>query len=265
MDRVVMGERALAGDGFDHGNAALCSEIGKALFRQRITHAAAGNDERTFRLRQQPGGSRHGVTVRTRPRNFPDLRFKEDCRIIESDFLRILRKTDKGRAAIGRIEHGGDRLRQRLQQLFRQHDPVPVTHHGFERVIDGQCRIAEMLDLLQNRVRQAACEGIACNEENGQPVGHGDAGGRHHVQRPRPDRSRSDHDLPAPLCLGKADCGKRHGLFVLPAPGRQLVLHRLQSFGKASDVAVPKNGEHACEQWNALSVDLGKLVAQVTY
>jgi hypothetical protein len=215
--------------------------------------------------RQQPGGGGHGVTVRTRSRNFPDLRFKKDRRIIESDFLRILRKTDEGRAAIGRIEHGGNRLRQRLQQLFRQHDPVPVTHHGFERIIDGQRRIAEMLDLLKNRVRQAAGKGVAREKQNGQPVGHGDAGGRHHVQRPRANRCRSGHDLPAPFCLGKTDCGERHGLFVLPAPCRQSVLHRFQGFGKACDIAMPEDREDARKQRNALPVDLGKLVAQVTY
>ena len=46
MRRVVMRHCTLAGNGLRHGHAVLQREVGHFLFRTRIAHAAAGDDER---------------------------------------------------------------------------------------------------------------------------------------------------------------------------------------------------------------------------
>ena len=79
-------------------------------------------------------------------------RLEERDRKVEGLGLDVLRQTDERRAAIGRVEHGRQRLRQRLQDLFRSYDAIPVPHDRFERVVHRDARIAEVFDLLQHRV-----------------------------------------------------------------------------------------------------------------
>jgi hypothetical protein len=50
-------------------------------------------------------------------------------------------------------------------------------------------------------------------------------------------------------------------LLVLATPGRQDILHLLQRFREASDVAMAEDGEDAWEQWHFLAVDDRELVA----
>ena len=79
------------------------------------------------------------------------------------------------------------------------------------------------------------------------------------------DRGRRDHDLAAPLGLGEADRGQRHRLLVLAAPGRQLVLHRLQRLAEAGDVAVPEDREDAGEERHFPAIDHGPLGGQIAH
>ncbi len=53
---MVPGERALAGLGLGHGDAVPLGEVGERLARQRVVHAAAGDDERRLGVRQHRGG-----------------------------------------------------------------------------------------------------------------------------------------------------------------------------------------------------------------
>ena len=110
-----------------------------------------------------------------------------------------------------------------------------------------------MLDLLQHRVGPAVGKNVAGEEEDRQPVRHGAARRRDHVAGARADRGERHHDLPPPLRLGEADRGERHRLLVLPAPGGELVLHRLQRLRKAGDVAVAEDGEDAGEERHDVS------------
>ncbi len=189
-----------------------------------------------------------------------DARLEEGLRIVEGDLLRVLAEAEEGRAAFGRIEHHGDRLRQRGDDLLRMRDAVPVARHRAEGVVHRRRRVAEMLDLLQHRVGAAVGEDVAGEDQDRQPVRHGAAGGGDHVAGARPDRGERHHDLPPPLGLGEADRGERHRLLVLPAPGRELVLHRLQRLRQAGDVAVSEDRENAGEEGHDVPVDLGLLV-----
>ena len=244
MDRIVMGERALARDGLDHRNPPRRREGSERLLGAGVAHAAAGDDQRPLCAREHGGGLGDLAAVGARARNRPDALLEERLRIVVGDFLDVLRQRDEGRAAIGRIEHGGDRLRQRRQDLRRMRHAVPVAAHGAERIVDGDGGVAEMLDLLKHRIGQAVGEGVAREDQKRQPVGMRCARGGDHVERAGSDRRGRHHHLAAPLRLGVADRREGHRLLVLPAPGRQLVLHRLEGLGEAGDVAVAEDAEH---------------------
>ena len=174
--------------------------------------------------------------------------------------LNILRQTDESRAARRRIEHGLQRLGQGGHQLFGVGDPVPVAHHRLKAVVDGHRRLAEVLDLLQHRVGAAVLEGVAGEDQQRQTVGHGNTGSRNHVRRARTDRGGGDHDPPSPFGLGVGNTGEGHALFILPAPGRQLVLHPFQCFGEAGDITVPEDAEHACKHGFSGAVVVGDVL-----
>jgi hypothetical protein len=122
-----------------------------------------------------------------------------------------------------------------------------------------------VLDLLQHRIGQPIGEGIAGQQQNRKAIGVGDAGRRDHVRCAGADRGRRHHELAPPLRLREADRRQRHRLLVLPAPGRERVLHRLERLGQTGHVAVPEYGEHAREERHPLPVDLGELIAQVAH
>ena len=92
-----------------------------------------------------------------------------------------------------------------------------------------------------------------------------DTGGRHHIGSTRSDRGGGDHDLPPQLCLGIADRGKRHGLFILAAPRWKNVLNLFQRLRKASHVTMAENAKNTGKKRHAMSVDFSVLVDQVTH
>src|SRR4051794_24020665 len=143
-------------------------------------------------------------------------------------------------------------------------DPIPIACDRLECIVDVDCRIAEVLDLLHDRIRSAVDEGVAGKKQNRESVRMRDTGGRHHVERARTDRCRGHHDLAPPFGLGKANCGERHRLLILSAPRWKGILDSLQSLGQTCDVPVPEDCKDTGKQWNLLAVDDGELVAQVT-
>ena len=162
--------------------------------------------------------------------------------------LHVLRQAQHHRPGVGRVgEHAGH-LRQRRQQLLRPGDPVEVARDRPERVVHARGRVAEVLHLLQHRVGAPAGERVAGQQQHRQPVGVGQTGRGHHVERPRTGRGRRRHHLPAVHRPREADRGQRHALLVLTAPGRQLVLDVVQRGAEPEHVAVPEDRENPCEQ-----------------
>ena len=64
MHGVIMGQPALARDGFYNRNAATGRKFGNCLLRAGITHAAARDDQRLFRRFQQINRLRQCLPVR---------------------------------------------------------------------------------------------------------------------------------------------------------------------------------------------------------
>ena len=174
--------------------------------------------------------------------------------------LHVLRQAQHHRPGVGRVgEHAGH-LRQRRQQLLRPGDPVEVARDRPERVVHARGRVAVVLDLLQHGVGAPAGERVAGQQQHRQPVGVGQTGRGHHVERTRTGRGRRRHHLPAVHRPREADRRQGHALLVLATPGRQLVLDVVQRGAEPEHVAVPEDREHPCEQRHLGAVEqLGPL------
>ena len=264
--RVVRGQRGLAGHRLDDGDGVRLGEHLQLELGAAVVHATAGDDQRARGLPQQVRGSHEVVQRGARPGHRARRHLVEERdREVVGLGLHVLRQAQEDRAAIGRVEHRGNRLRQARQQLRRARDPVPVPRHRAEGVVDGRRRRVEVLDLLQHRIGQAARERVAGQQQQRQPVRVGHRGGRDHVRGARSDRRGGDHD-PAPaerLRVGHA--GQRHALLVLAAEHRQLVARVVQRLAQRQHVAVPEDAEHAREQAVLLPVDVRLLGDQVAH
>ena len=160
----------------------------------------------------------------------------------------VLRQTDEGRAAVGRVEHRLHRVGQRRHHLLGLHDAIPVPADRTERIVDRRRRLTEVLDLLQHRIRQTAGEGVTRNQQQRDAVGVRHSSGGDHVRCARADRRGRHHDLATTHRLRVGGGGERHALLVLSPPGRQFVLMLLERVTQAGDVAVTEDREHPREE-----------------
>ena len=172
----------------------------------------------------------------------------------------ILWKPDECRATVSRVEHGLHGVGQRVRQLFGLCNPIPVARDRLEAVVHGLRRVAEMLDLLQDRIGQAMHKRVTTDEEQRQPVAVSNARGRHHIGSTGSNRAGRDHDLAATLRLRIRDAGKGHALFGLAAIRRQVVLGPLQRMSQRRDVAVTEDRIDASEERLDRAVDLHRLL-----
>ena len=100
-----------------------------------------------------------------------------------------------------------------------------------------------MLQLLQDRGRQACQVGIAAQHQHRQTVGMGQRRRGQKVRRPRPRTGRAEHEPLAHPLLGIARRRKPHALFVLPTIEWQHVAMIIQRFAKAGHIAMPKDAK----------------------
>ena len=263
VHRVVVNEHPAPGHRLRDGDPAPRGKGGELRLRERVADPAPRDDEGAPGLREERGRRRDLVPVRARAGDGVDHRLEERLRVVERELLGILAQADEGGPAIGRVEHQRGRLGQRGDDLLGVGDPIPVAGDRAERVVDRRARGGEVLDLLKDRVGPAVREDVAGQDEDRQAVRVADGGRGHHVGGPRPDRRGRDHDLPAAARPGEAERGEGHGLLVLAAPGRKLVLHRLERLGETGHVAVPEDPEHARKEPFTTRLRLHPLVAQV--
>lgn len=250
----VRHQRAARG-GLGDGNAVPLGEVQRAPPGAGVPDAAAEHQQRPLGRAQHARGLGDGPAVRARPQR--PVRDRLEQRLGEVVRLRldVLRQRQDDRARVGRVrEHPRD-LRQRREQLLGPGDAVEVAADRTEGVVDRRGAVAEGLDLLQHRVRRAAGERVARQQQDRQPVRVRDPGGGDHVQRARPDRRRHHADLPPVRRLRVADRGQGHALLGVPAPDRDLAAVLLQRGAEAEDVAVPEDREHPREQRHLTAVE----------
>jgi hypothetical protein len=77
---------------------------------------------------------------------------------------------------------------QRMDDLLRSRDAIEVARHGPKAVIGRHRAVAEILDLLQNRIGNTAGEHIARQEKHRQAVHMGNRRRRDHVGGARANR-----------------------------------------------------------------------------
>ena len=230
-------------------------ERGEHLLGERVVHSPAGDDQRPTRLANGGDGRAELSGVRARAGDLVDDWFEQTRRKVVGLRLDVLGQGDERRTAVRRVEHHGQRLGQRLDDLLRPGDPVPVPDDRPERVVGRRRRRTEVLDLLEHGVGEATLERVAGEHQQREPVGHRHAGSGDEVEGTRADRGRGDHQLAPTHRLGIGDRRQGHPLLVLSAPRRQLVACRVQGRPEARDVAVPEDREHAGDQWDLGTVD----------
>ena len=142
-------------------------------------------------------------------------------------------------------------------------DAVPIAHHGLERVVDAKGRVAEILHLLQHRVRQAGDIGVTAQKQHRQTVGMGKRGAGQQVGSPRTSTCGAEHKALAQPLLGITGGSKAHALFILAPVQRQLVAHCVQRLAQTGDIAMAKDAKAATAQAHFLTVDHDELVGQI--
>ena len=188
--------------------------------------------------------------------------FEEACGIVVGFGLHVLAEGERHRAAFGRVGQHGHRPAERRHDLLGPHDAVEIARDRAETVVGADRPVAEILDLLQNRIGPAAGEDVAGNEQHRQAIDMRHRGGGDHVGRARPDRGRAGHHAPAARGLGEGDRRMRHRLLVVGAIGRQRLARGVERFAEPGDIAVAEDGEHALEEPLLAAVDLHLLRAE---
>nr|BFF02306.1 hypothetical protein GCM10020241_39810 [Streptoalloteichus tenebrarius] len=248
VQRVVVRDEGAAGGGLRDRDAVRLGELHRDPPGPRVADAAAEHEQR-------PAGGAQGVGrlgdlpgVGAGPRHPVDDPAEQRGGEVVDLGLHVLRQRQHDRTALGRVGEDPGDLGQGGDELFGPGDPVEVAADRAERVVDRARGIAEVLDLLEHRVRGPVDEGVAGQQQDGQPVGVRDAGRGDHVQRAGADRGGGDADLPAVGRPGHGHGRQRHALLVVPAPGRQRVAVLVEGGAHAEHVAVPEDREHAGEQ-----------------
>ncbi len=187
VERMVPGERRLAGLRLGDGDVVRFGEAFQRLAGAGIVHAAAGDDHRGLGLADRVDRLRKLEGVRRRAALMPGLLLKEAFRIVVGFRLDVLAEGERHRAAVGRIGQRAQRAGEGAQQLLRPRDAVEIAADGPEAVIGGDRAVAEILDLLQHGVGSPIGEDVGWNEEHRQAVHMRGRGGGDHVGGARPD------------------------------------------------------------------------------
>mmetsp|Transcript_7235 Transcript_7235/g.12045 ORF Transcript_7235/g.12045 Transcript_7235/m.12045 type:complete len:538 (+) Transcript_7235:1195-2808(+) len=251
-----------AGNGLHHGNLVGFGKFCKLGHGAGILHAAACDDHRFFGCREQGDRIRHLCVIRRLATDPVHFLLEPGGGIVIGPALHILRQTDEGRAAVGGVQHGGNGIGQRLDNLRRMGDPIPITHNGLEGVIHAKGRIAKVLHLLQDRIGQAGDVGVAAQHQHRQAVCMGQRGTGKQVRCPRARAGCTEHKALAQPLFGKSGSRKAHTLFVLAAIEGECVAHIIQGLAQAGDVAMAKDAKAAAAQPPFLPIDFYELVGQ---
>ena len=101
--------------------------------------------------------------------------------------LDVLGQGDRDGASLGRVGQDAHAAQQRGDQLLGAVDAVEEARHRTERVVDGDVQRRRVLELLEDRVRDAGRELVGGEDEDGQAVGRCRRCARDHVERARPN------------------------------------------------------------------------------
>ena len=262
VEGMAVRQRRFSGLCFDDRNAMPFRKGRKRLAGFGIQHAAAGNDDRLCRCFEHRDRMGQFVRIGMQAARGPDFFVKEAFGIIIGFRLHILAERQRDRAAIGGIGQHLHGAAQRRDDLFGAGDAVEIARNRAEAVVDGHRAVAEILDLLEDRIRTAIGKDIAREKQDRQAVDMGKGCRCHHVECAGADGRGAGHEAAAEACLGKGDRRICHALLVLGAVGRQRVLDAMQRLADTGDIAMAENGEDTAEDRGLLTVNHGHLLGQ---
>jgi hypothetical protein len=177
--------------------------------------------------------------------------------------LHILRQRKEGWSAIGGIQHGGDGGGQGLDELRGMRDSIPIAGDRPERIVHRDGGVAEVFNLLEDRMGQAVVIVVAGQKKHRQAVGVRHRSRGNHVGGTGPNRRGRRADSAASVRLGVCGRRKGHRLLILSSPCGQLVTRLVERFAQADDITVAENRKDAAEQRLLSVVDDDALRHQV--
>ena len=240
------------------------------LFRSLgIDGAATGDDEGTLGGADLGDRTLEGGALDGRTAHVPHALGEEFDRPIVGLGLDVLGQGDRDGAGLGRVCQHAHTGQQRRDQLLGTVDTVEEAGHGAESVVDGHVERGRVLELLEDRVRDAGRELVGGEDEDGQAVGRRRRGTGHHVERAGADRRGRHPGLQAVRRLGECRgrvngtllvAGHDVGHQVLTLGRRDLVLQ--ERLADAGDVTVAEDAEGTRDEATLDAVALGVLVGQ---
>ena len=261
---MVPGKDALARLGFGKGNAGGLAEGLQGVMGIGIADAAAGDDQGALRGAENGRGAFHlclggGAAVQV-----PDPLAEEGDWVVIGFALHILGHGEADGAGIRRVGEDPQGVKGGGHELLRTLDAVKVMADAAEGVGDGLAEGGEELRLLQDRVRLTAGKGVAGQQEQGDAVGGGAAGGGDHVHGAGADGGHAGDDLEAVLLLGEG-CGRQgHVLLILALEEADGVAALLEGLADADHAAVAEDAEDVIDEFVLDAVELDVLLVQET-
>ena len=258
---VGPGQRRLAGLGFGDRDAVPFGEGGEPVAGLGVVDPAAGDDE------GRPGGAKRGsgtlqlARIGALAAHGPCSGPEECLGIVAGLRLHVLAQRQGDRAAFGRIDQRRHRPRQGRKKLLRTGDAIEVAAHGTEAVVGADGAVLEVLDLLQDRIGDAAREDVARQQQHRQAVHVRQRRRRDHVRRTRPDRRRHRHEPLAVVGLRVGDRRVGHALLVVATPCRQRSAGVVEGLAEPGDVSVTEDRPHPGDEPDAVLVRLRPEIA----
>ena len=266
---VIAVDGALTGLRVRHRDTGRSSERAQLLRGLGVDGAAAGDDEGALGGANLGDRALEGGALDGRTAHVPHTLGEELDRPVVGLGLNVLGQGDRHGTGFSRVSEDAHTGQQRGDQLLGTVDAVEEARHRTERVVDGDIQRGRILELLENRVRDAGRKLVGGEDEDGQAIRRRRGGTRDHVERTRADRRGRHPCLQAVRrlgeCRGRVDgtllvAGHDVGHRVLALGGRDLVLQ--QGLTDAGDVAVTEDAEGARDESVFDAVALGVLVGQ---
>ena len=244
---------------FRHRNAMTLGKDLHLTFSLRIQHAATRNDEGALCGFEQGYGLGQFKCIGGGAARTMDAALEKALRIIIGLGLHILTEGQCHRPAVHRVGQHAHGAVKRGNDLLRAGDAVKIARHRLEAIIGRDRAIAEILDLLQNRIRATIGKDIAGNQQYGQAVDMGHGGGGHHIGGARPDGGGAGHHAAAARRLGKGHSSMGHALLIMGAVSGQRVARGIKRLAQPRHIAMAENGPDTGKNRLFLPVDFGHL------
>ena len=266
---VIAVDGALTGLRVGHRDTGRGRECAQLLRGLGVDGAAAGDDEGALSGANLGHRTLDGGALGRGTAHVPHALGEELDRPVVGLSLNVLRQGDRHGTCFSRVGQDAHAVQERGDQLLGTIDAVEEARDGTERIVDGHVERGRILELLEDRVRDAGRELVGGEDEDGQAVGRRRRSAGHHVQRAGADRRGRHPGLQAvrrlgecrsrvdgPLLVAGHDVGHR----VLALGGRDLVLQ--QGLADAGNVTVAEDAEGAGNEAVLDAVTLGVLVGQ---